>query len=140
LTSDVEEKLASARAEARADLEGELARAREETAAVQKTLDELRESVRRKAEERPDVPGTGLDLKALPTDAVQELARYFRKAEEFERLYGVAQGRLQLAQERAQDLQRRYYAVCRELALLTGSSEPASDEDARTAAAAVVDT
>lgn len=146
LTRDLGERVDAASAEARGDLEGqlakareELAKAREETAAVQQTLDELRESVRRKAEERPDVPGTALDLKALPTDAVQELARYFRKAEEFERLYGVAQGRLQLAQERAQDLQRRYYAVCRELALLTGAGEPASDEEARQAAEAVVD-
>lgn len=139
LQRELEERVSAARAEARAELEGQLAKAREETAAVQKTLDELRESVRRKAEERPDVPGTTLDLKALPTEAVQELARYFRKAEEFERLYGVASGRLQLAQERALDLQRRYYAVCRELALLTGSSEPASDEEARQAAEAVID-
>lgn len=129
----------AASVELRNQLEAQLKAAREETKAVQRTLDDLRESVRKKAEDRPDVPGTAVDLKALPTEAVQELARYFRKAEEFERLYGVAQGRLQLAQERAQELQKRYYAVCRELALMSGGSHVGSDEEARQAAESVVD-
>lgn len=101
----------------------------EENAALKKTLEELRQSKKKEAE-RPEIPGTSLDLKNLPPDAVQELARYFRKGEEFERLYAVAQGQLQLAQDRFLELQRRYFAVCRELALAAGA-QPQSDEEAK---------
>lgn len=131
LKAEAARSAAEVREALKGEYEGKLKAARDELGAVQKTLDELRESIRKKAEDRPDVPGSAVDLKALPADAVQELARYFRKGEEFERLYGVAQGRLQLAQERTQELQKRYYAVCRELALLTGNVDGKSDEEVR---------
>ena len=134
------------RTEARADVEG-AAKGRdaeksrtmtlaEENAALKKTLEELRMSKKKEAE-RPEIPGTTLDLKGLPTEAVQELARYFRKGEEFERLYAVAQGQLQLAQDRYLEMQRRYFAVCRELALAAGV-QPQSDDEAKRAAEGVV--
>ena len=100
---------------------------------VEKTLEELRASIKKKAEARPDIPGSGLDLKALPTEVVQELARYFRKAEHFEKLHGVVQGQLQLAQDRFNEQQKRYFAVCRELAVVAGKT-PGSDLEARTIA------
>jgi hypothetical protein len=108
----------------------------DENAMLKRTLDELR-SAKRKENERPDVPGTGLDLKALPADAVQELARYFRKGEEFERLFHVTSGQMQLEKDRYQELQRRYFAVCRELALVAGQ-KPGSDADAKSAAEGLV--
>ncbi|MFZ9889879.1 MAG: hypothetical protein ACO3JL_20475 [Myxococcota bacterium] len=131
MKSEAARSAAEVREALKGEYEGKVKAAREELAAVQKTLEELRESIRKKAEDRPDVPGSAVDLKALPAEAVQELARYFRKGEEFERLYGVAQGRLQLAQERTQELQKRYYAVCRELALMTGNIDGKSDEEVR---------
>lgn len=108
----------------------------EENAALKKTLDELR-AAKKKESERPDVPGSSLDLKSLPVEAVQELARYFRKGEEFERLYSVAQGQMQLQQDRYLELQKRYLAVCRELAIVAGA-KPASDAEARKVAEGVV--
>ncbi len=108
----------------------------DDNVALKRTLDELRNS-KRKENERPDVPGTSLDLKALPADAVQELARFFRKGEEYERLYNVAAGQLQLEKDRYQEVQRRYFAVCRELALAAGT-RPQNDTDAKTTAEAVV--
>ncbi len=108
----------------------------EDNSALRRTLEELRAS-KRKDNERPDVPGTSLDLKALPSDAVQELARFFRKGEEFERLYHVAQGQTQLAQDRYLELQRRYFAVCRELALVAGVNA-GSDGEAKQAAEGLV--
>lgn len=114
-------------------LEAEKAKAKEAVDArkkVEKTLEELRASIKKKAEARPDVPGSGLDLKGLPTEAVQELARYYRKAEHFEKLHSVAQGQLQLAQDRFNEQQKRYFAVCRELAVVAGKS-PSSDVEAR---------
>ena len=109
----------------------------EENVALKRTLDELRHA-KRKEQDRPDVPGTSLDLKSLAPEAVQELARYFRKGEEFERLYSVGQGQLQLERDRFQELQRRYFAVCRELALAAGQPM-ASDAEARKTAESVVD-
>lgn len=108
----------------------------EENAALKKTLEELR-AARKKDSERPEIPGTALDLKGLPVEAVQELARYFRKGEEFERLYNVSQGQIQLAQDRYMELQRRYFAVCRELAVAAGT-KPGSDDEARKTAEGVV--
>lgn len=146
----VEQQLATLRAEAdaekdqavadaKAELASALADSKEKAAASQQRLDELRATIKRKEDSRPAVPGSSLDLKALPKEAVEELARYYRKGEEFERLYGVSQGKLLLSQERQQELQRRYYAVCRELALLAGHVEDAgSDEEARQIAETVV--
>lgn len=146
---DAEQKTAElerVRGEARGHLEGAErmssdARSREdklaeENSALKRTLDELR-AAKRKENERPDVPGTSLDLKALPVDAVQELARFFRKGEEFERLYHVAQGQAQLAQDRYLELQRRYFAVCRELALAAGVTA-GNDAEAKQAAEGLV--
>lgn len=146
---DAEQKTAELeriRGEARGEAEGavkardeERTRSRslaDENAALKRTLDELR-AAKKKESERPDVPGTSLDLKSLPVEAVQELARYFRKGEEFERLYSVAQGQMQLSQDRYLELQRRYLAVCRELAIVAGA-KPASDQEAKKLAEGVV--
>lgn len=108
----------------------------EENSNLKRTLDELR-AAKKKDSERPELPGTALDLKALPPEAVQELARYFRKGEEFERLYAVTQGQVQLSQDRYQELQRRYFAVCRELALAAGQ-KPSTDAEAKSTAEGVV--
>ncbi|HEY4220240.1 MAG TPA: hypothetical protein VGO62_02840, partial [Myxococcota bacterium] len=112
----------------------------EENIALKRTLEELRASKKKEAAERPEVPGTALDLKSLPSEAVQELARYFRKGEEFERMYAVAQGQLQLAQDRFMELQRRYFAVCRELALAAGVTAGSDDEAKKTAEGVVAGT
>lgn len=102
------------------------------------TIDELRAAIK-KVDARPDVPGTTIDLKSLATPVVQELARFFRKGEEFERLYTVAQSQLQLEKDRTLEIQRRYFAVCRELAVHAGVPTSAPTGDAVAAAEAVID-
>lgn len=82
---------------------------------------------------------TPVDLAALPTEVVGELARLVRKTEQHEKMHGILQGKHQLAQERYQELQRRYFAVCRELALVALPKSEASDEDARKLAESVVE-
>ncbi|MCP4503070.1 MAG: hypothetical protein GY822_24295 [Deltaproteobacteria bacterium] len=104
---------------------------------IQKTLDELRDSIKKKSEARPDVEGSGLDLKVLDTEVVQELAKFYRKGEHFEKLYHVNQGQLQLAKDKNQELQKRYYAVCRELAVAATDKKDVSEEDAVRLAEAV---
>jgi hypothetical protein len=110
----------------------------DEVGALKKTIDELRGALK-KADARPDVPGTTLNLKELPTPAVQELSRFFRKGEEFERLYTVAQSQLQIEKDRYLELQRRYFAVCRELAVQAGLPANASDAELHKRAEAVLD-
>lgn len=109
-----------------------------ENAQLKATIDELRAAIK-KVDARPDVPGTTIDLKSLPTPVVQELARFFRKGEEFERLYTVAQSQLQLEKDRTLEIQRRYFAVCRELAVHAGVPSSVPTGEAVATAEAVID-
>jgi chromosome segregation ATPase len=140
LTKDKLRAVKEAEVAIKEKLHAELDRVKAEAKKLESTLDELRASIKKKAESRPDVPGSGLDLKSLPTDVVQELARYYRKGEEFERLYAIAQGQLQLEKDKLADVQRRYYAVCRELAVAAAGPRAAgvTDEEAKAVAERVV--
>lgn len=131
--ADVEgaQKVAAGERERRQTLE-------EQNADLRRTIDELRSAIK-KVEARPDIPGTSIDLKALPTPVVQELARFFRKGEEYERLHTVAQSQLQLEKDRTLEIQRRYFAVCRELAVHAGAPGNAKVADVVATAEAVVD-
>ena len=113
-------------------------RLEDDNGSLKKTIDELRTAIK-KVDARPDVPGTALNLKELAPPVVQELARFFRKGEEFERLYTVAQSQLQLEKDRTLEIQRRYFAVCRELAVVAGISKTASETDVVARAEAVMD-
>lgn len=79
-----------------------------------------------------------LDAKTLPETAQEELARLLRKAEQHERMHAVAIGKFQLAQERYAELQKRYFAVCRELALAVGQDTNALPEQAQHMAEAII--
>ena len=131
--ADVEgaQKVAAGERERRQTLE-------EQNADLRRTIDELRSAIK-KVEARPDIPGTSIDLKALPTPVVQELARFFRKGEEYERLHTVAQSQLQLEKDRTLEIQRRYFAVCRELAVHAGAPGNAKVADVVATAEAIVD-
>lgn len=82
---------------------------------------------------------TPVDLTQLPPEVINELSRLFRKNEQHEKMHGILQGKYQLAQERYQELQRRYFAVCRELALVAAPQSEVSDEDAKRLAESVVE-
>lgn len=75
---------------------------------------------------RPE--GHKINLKTLPDEAASEFARVYRKAEQHERLHGIARAKLQLAQEKFSDLQRRYFEVCRELALAASQNNKQTPE------------
>ena len=78
-----------------------------------------------------------IDVAAWSDDTVNEVARLLRKAEQLEKMNGVTHGKLQMAQERFSELQRRYFAVCRELALAAGKGPEVSDQQARDVAEAI---
>lgn len=85
---------------------------------------------------RPE--GVKIDLTTLPDEASAEFARLYRKAENNDRLHGIARAKLLLAQEKFAELQKRYFGVCRELALLAGKNENIEPAKAREVAEDIV--
>ena len=111
---------------------------REEMDNFKKKIGELQEDLKKqKRLMRPE--GNKIDLKALPDEAAGEFARIYRKAEQHERLHGIARAKLQLAQEKFADLQKRYFSVCRELAVAVGKKEDITPVEAREVAENLVD-
>ena len=137
--SEAEDTVSSATRTAEEAVASKLASLESDKKQLTKTLEDLRASIKKQRESRPDVPGSQLNLKELAPEVVQELARYFRKGEEYERLYNVAQGQLQLSGDKLGELQKKYYAVCRELAVAV-RAEPATDAEAKKVAEGVVAT
>jgi DNA repair exonuclease SbcCD ATPase subunit len=112
--------------EIRAHLSAEFSKKEEEKNAKieesKKKITELQEEIKKqKRLMRPE--GIKVDLKTLPDEAACEFARVYRKAEQHERLHGIARAKLHLAQEKFTELQKRYFSVCRELAVLAGGQE-----------------
>ncbi|MDA0712637.1 MAG: hypothetical protein O2897_01445 [bacterium] len=66
------------------------------------------------------------------------MAKMLRKLDNYEKMYGVTQGKLQMSQERFSEMQKRYFAVCRELALAVGSDEKTDDVEARNIAENII--
>lgn len=91
--------------------------------------DESRENNNIEVEKKiKQLPNSDLDFTTLPSNVVMEMIKFYKRAKQYERLYGLTRGKVQLAQERYFDLQRRYFAVCRELALMAGKKIDFSKE------------
>ncbi len=104
---------------------------------LKKKISELQEELKKqKRLLRPE--GNKIDLKTLPDEAAAEFARIYRKAEQHERLHGIARAKLHLAQEKFTELQKRYFTVCRELAVSSGSNESIDPKAAREVAEKIV--
>ncbi len=102
----------------------------EEISTLKKKLEYSEEEIKRqKRLMRPE--GHKIDLKELSDEAASEFARLYRKAEQHERLHGITNAKLHLAQEKFAELQKKYFSICRELALASGQQQepaPASEE------------
>ncbi|MEM7494780.1 MAG: hypothetical protein AAF471_01275 [Myxococcota bacterium] len=84
---------------------------------------------RREAQERASREALPPELQQLPETLLPQVARVYRKAEQNEQLLALGRGKLQLAQERLGELQKRYFSVCRELALATKPSDQKGNAD-----------
>ena len=114
-----------------------LGHAKDELEGFKKKISELQEELKKqKRLLRPE--GNKIDLKSLPDEVAGEFARVYRKAEQHERLHGIARAKLQLAQEKFADLQKRYFSVCRELAVAVGKKDDISPTEAREVAETLV--
>lgn len=104
---------------------------------LKKKIESLGEELKKqKRLMRPE--GNKIDLKTLPDEAASEFARLYRKAEQHERLHGIARAKLHLAQEKFTELQRKYFSVCSELALLAGNKKNLEPKQARDIAEKIV--
>ena len=133
---DAKGATSAAQAEAEARIKGEYeARLVELSNETKRLEQELRQT---KGQTRARVKGAApmeVDLDALPANIVAELARLYRKSEQLEQMNSLTNGKAKLSQERFAELQKRYFAVCRELALSAmGSEVQLSEEQARDAA------
>lgn len=109
----------------------------QELSEFKKKIADLQEELKKqKRLLRPE--GNKIDLSSLPDEAAGEFARVYRKAEHHERLHGIARAKLQLAQEKFTELQKRYFSVCRELALAVGKEENIAPAEARNFAEEIV--
>ena len=117
----------------------ELAKLKNEIESLEDQVSQAKGETNKRRQNLSKQLATPVDLAALPTEVVGELARLMRKTEQHEKMHGILQGKHQLAQERYQELQRRYFAVCRELALVALPKAETSDEDARQLAESVVE-
>lgn len=109
----------------------------QEISDFKKKIADLQEELKKqKRMLRPE--GNKIDLKTLPDEAAGEFARVYRKAEHHERLHGIARAKLHLAQEKFTDLQKRYFSVCRELAVAVGKNENIAPAEAREIAEEIV--
>ena len=88
----------------------------------------------------PQLGDLTLQLESLPPDVVSELARLYRKSEQHEQLHAVSQGKIKMSKEKYNELQKRYFAVCRELALAVSQTgeTPITDEDAKKVAESII--
>ncbi|MEI6790155.1 MAG: hypothetical protein WCK42_03120 [Myxococcaceae bacterium] len=72
-----------------------------------------------------------IQVESLPEEAVLEMGRLFRKSDHAEKLLGATRGKLQMSQERFAEMQKRYFGVCRELALASGQALTGTDVEIR---------
>jgi hypothetical protein len=77
----------------------------------------------------PELKGerVALDVKTLPQPVIDELARFMRRAHNAEKLTLVADGQREVLTDKMEELQRRYFAVCRELALAAVNKDKPRD-------------
>jgi hypothetical protein len=79
------------------------------------------------------IPGARIDLNTVAPEVVDELRRFFKRAQNAEKLQLVTDGQLEVARDKSEELQRRYFAVCRELALVAvnqGKPQDIADAEA----------
>lgn len=138
LKQDFDQQLAKAKEVALAESTSAANKLKEEIAKLQSELSRAKNDSQKKRNQLAKDLAQEIDLSALPQEVVGELGRLYRKAEQHERLHGLLQGKFQLAQERYLELQRRYFAVCRELAVVANKEDLHTDKDVRQFAEGVI--
>jgi DNA repair exonuclease SbcCD ATPase subunit len=126
-----------ARVESKAEFEQELSLHKEEISKLNEQLGRRKqEADKQKRTLKQSLPA--IDIDSLSEDTAKEIVRLLRKSENYEKMYAASQGKLQLSIERFTEIQKRYFAVCRELALAVGGEPNANEEQSRNIAEDIV--
>ena len=99
---------------------------------MQKEIDTLKSQLKNHKKYRHDLEASipvKINLEEIPKNAMYEVARFYRKANQYEKLYSMINGKLKLSQEKYNELQKRYFEVCRELAVATGKDDKTPDNN-----------
>lgn len=91
---------------------------------LSKKLNQMVQQKKQQEEQQKDLP---MDLQKLPQHVLPELARVYRKAQHNEQLLALTRSKLHIAQEKNSELQKRYFSVCRELAMHSSQSEGSNE-------------
>ncbi len=137
MQEEIEKAKQAARTEAAQEFEQKANSYKEE---IRRLDNQLRTHSNRAAKNKEGLQEAGfaIDLEALPANVVAELAKLYRKSQNTEKVWGLTQGKLQMAQERFAELQKRYFAVCRELAVVAGREHSIAEEEARDVAEDII--
>lgn len=136
----VEQARDKVRAEIRRELEGQLTELRQQVDTLTADLDRARRSGE-KATAEATPSDVRIDLKTLAPEVVGELRRFYKRATNYEKLYAITRGKLEAIGDKHEEMQRRYFAVCRELAVAAGrklASGQGGDEAAARVAQEIV--
>lgn len=90
--------------------------------ALNTELNKLQEEIK-KLKKGAKLEGYKIDFSQLPNEVANEVVRIIKKSQQDERLNGINRAKLLLAQEKFTTLQKRYFEVCRELAVAMGNTD-----------------
>lgn len=137
LQSQNDKAINQAQSEAKTNFEKETSLLKQEIVSL-KDLLHRRKKDADKQKQQVAVALPAIDVASLSDEAAHDMAKMLRKLDNYEKMYGVSQGKLQMSQERFAEMQKRYFAVCRELALAVGSDESADDMAVRNVAENII--
>ncbi len=112
--------------EATGELKNTISEQKKELKELNQKFKEFRVSTQKRDEERRNLPNTTIDVSTLDDAVRDELARYYRKGESFEKMYKLVSGQHRALGDQMKELRTKYFALCRELALRDGGS-PSTD-------------
>ncbi len=113
------------------------ARFDEKVAKLEAQLGERKQRIEKSKKNLPEALMGLVD--GMPEEVVLEMGKLIKKADHAEKLFAATRGKLQMSQERFAEMQKRYFGVCRELALATGQNLTLGDEEARDKAEDLLD-
>jgi hypothetical protein len=130
----IEAKLEEARVTVRKELEAQVEDLKRRLTKMEKRDERpavVAAPVVEKAPEKPYVPAARVDVTKLETPVVDELRRFYKRAVNAEKLLALSDQKLELVEDKLEEIQKRYFAVCRELSLVAvNAKKPQEVSDA----------
>ncbi|GEM_PF-879388 len=127
---ELEAKLSEARDAVRRELQADVEELKRRLKGAERKAEEKPAAVEEKVEarvERVHIPAARIDVTKLDPTVVDELRRFYKRAVNSEKLLAAADSKLELVVDKLEETQKRYFAVCRELALVAVNKDKPQD-------------